>query len=122
MIPFFNVPLNFAKQGLERSVGAPIYAGIGIKHAARGHPREAAEAFAKSAVGAAVLGSGAWLAGTDNLTRRRSKSESGLRDVWLMDHQPYSYRIPGTKNWVEYGNTPVAIPWGAIAGAKEAMG
>jgi hypothetical protein len=120
MIPFFNVPLNFAKQGLERSVGAPIYAGIGLKHAVQGHPREAAEAFAKSAVGAAVLGSGAWLAGTDNLTGPGPSPESGLRDVWLLDHQPYSYRIPGTKNWVEYGNTPVAIPWGALAGAKEA--
>jgi hypothetical protein len=119
-VPFFNVPLNFTKQGIERSVGAPVYLGKAAVEAARGHPREAAEALGKSTVGMGILGFGGLLAATDNLTFD-GPTDPGRREVWLIDHQPRSFRMPGFNTWIGWENTPVAIPWAAIAGAKEAM-
>jgi hypothetical protein len=119
-LPFSNVPINFAKQGLERTLFVPIDAGKGALELARGNKREAAEHFAKASVGAGMLTAGGILAAGDNLTGD-GPTDPGQRNVWLIDHQPRSMRAPGTKTWMTWENTPWAIPFAAIAGAKEAM-
>jgi hypothetical protein len=119
-VPFFNVALNTTKQGLERTVGAPIYAVTGAGHALAGHPRQAAEHFAKATIGGSMMVLGGMLAGSDNLTLD-GPSDPTLRKAWLLDHQPHSWRMPGTKNWITWDNTPVAVPFGVMAGAAESM-
>jgi hypothetical protein len=119
-VPFFNVALNTTKQGLERTIGAPIYAVTGAGHALAGHPRQAAEHFAKATIGGSMMVLGGMLAGSDNLTLD-GPSDPTLRKAWLLDHQPHSWRMPGTKNWITWDNTPVAVPFGVMAGAAEAM-
>jgi hypothetical protein len=119
-VPFFNVALNTTKQGLERTVGAPIYAVTGVGQALAGHPRQAAEHFAKATIGGSMMVLGGMLAGSDNLTLD-GPSDPTLRKAWLLDHQPHSWKFPGTKNWITWDNTPVAVPFGVMAGAAEAM-
>lgn len=117
--PFFNVPLNFAKQGAERTAGAPINLGRAALAAAGGDRERAGELFAKGMIGAATMGTAAVLAAGDNLTLD-GPTDPGQRKVWLEDHQPNSVRVPGTNQWVSYQGTPWAIPFATVAGAKEA--
>jgi hypothetical protein len=112
------VPLNFAKQGAERSVGAPINLGRAAIAASNGDRERAGELFAKGMIGAATMGSAGALAAGDNLTAD-GPTDPSQRMVWLEDHQPNSWRIPGTQQWFTYQGTPWAIPFATVAGAKE---
>jgi flagellum-specific peptidoglycan hydrolase FlgJ len=117
--PFFNVPLNYAKQGAERTFGALIYTAKWAKALANGDRQAAGEHFAKAAIGAATMASAVGLVASDNLTGD-GPSDPSQRQVWLEDHQPNSWRVPGTKTWHTWQGTPWGIPFATVAGASEA--
>lgn len=118
ILPFFNVPLNFAKQGAERTIGVPINAVRSARAFARGDVEQGAELAAKATIGAAAITTAGVLASGDNLTGD-GPSDPGQRAVWMADHRPNSFRVPGTSTWISWDGTPFAIPFGMVAGAKE---
>ena len=128
-LPFFNVPLNFTKQGIERTAGAfyqPFkFAGaVGAERAAATPAERAAartaqgEAFAKAGISAGILTSAISLAMNDSLTGD-GPTDPAKRAIWAENHQPHSVRIPGTGQWVSYDGTPLAVPFAAVAGAMD---
>lgn len=121
IMPFFNVPLNFAKQGAERSVGAPINAVRAARAFGRGETERGAELAAKATIGAAALTTAGVLALGDNLTGD-GPSDPGGRAVWEQTHKRNSFRVPGTDTWISWEGTPFAIPFGMVAGMKEGAG
>lgn len=132
VIPFFNVPLNAAKQGVERSLGAGYNTAraagaardvraaekAGDTMGAYAHRERYGELAAKATISAAALTAGSMLAFGDNLTGD-GPSEPGKRAVWEQTHKRNSWRVPGTSQWISWEGSPVAIPFGMIAGAKE---
>ena len=130
--PFFNVPLNYAKQGAERTFGAPVNAArfVGDVRAARAATTAedrlaartaAGEHFAKAMIGGATMASAVGLVASDNLTGD-GPTDPGQRAIWLEDHQPNSWRVPGTTRWISWQGTPWGIPFATVAGAAEAYG
>jgi hypothetical protein len=132
ILPFFNVPLNAAKQGVERSAGA-VYNPIRAAGAARATAaavkagdeagaylsRERfGELAAKGTIAASALTTGTVLALGDNLTGD-GPSDEGKRKVWEQTHKRNSWRVPGTQTWFSWEGTPMAVPFGMVAGAKE---
>ena len=118
LMPFFNVPLNYAKQGIERTVGSPYYLGKGAVEFARGNRAEGGELMAKGAIGAIGMGTAIGLYKNDALTGD-GPSDPGQRKVWAETHQPNSLRIGN--QWYSYQGTPWAIPFGAVAGFGEGI-
>lgn len=116
-LPFFGVPLNYAKQGLERSVGAPVNT---VRMALEQDPAVRAELFKKAVVGYGIMGTAMVLAAGDNLTGDGPK-DPAQRDLWLADHQPNSVRLPGTKDWHSWQSTPWGMPFAIVANTKEAV-
>lgn len=119
ILPFYNIPYNTTKQGLE-NVAFPVTAGRGIKEYARGDRKAAAAHMAKAVQGGAMMTIPALLALDDNITLT-GPADEGDRRVWAEHHKPMSFRAPGTKTWISYENTPWAIPFATVAGAYEAM-
>jgi hypothetical protein len=131
VMPFFNVPYNFTKQGLG-NVAHGLAAvprefttmGVGAKML-RGQNKEAGELAARSAQGAAMMAVPMYFAMSgdrwdDNITAQ-GPTDAGQRRVWMENHRPYSFRWPGTASWISYEGTPVAIPFAAVAGGAEAI-
>lgn len=118
VFPFFGVPLNAAKQGIERTAGVPVNVVRGVTHLARGETERGAELMAKATIGAAGITTAGVLAMGDNLTGN-GPSDPGKRKVWEQTHRRNSYRFPGTDTWFTWEGTPFAIPFGMVAGAKE---
>jgi hypothetical protein len=118
ILPFFNVPLNFLKQGAERTVGAPANAIRAARAYGAGDAERGAELAAKATIGAGAITTGVALALGDNLTGD-GPSDPGQRAVWEQTHKRNSFRIPGTQTWYSWEGTPLAIPFGMVAGAKE---
>lgn len=121
IMPFFNVPLNFAKQGAERTVGVPVNTLRALRAYGRGDVERGAELAAKATIGAGALTTAGVLALGDNLTGD-GPSEPGRRAVWEQTHRRNSYRVPGTDQWLTWEGTPFAIPFGMVAGMKEGAG
>jgi len=121
MLPFTNVPLNFAKQGAERTVGVPYNAGRAVGAFARGETERGAELAAKATIGAGALTAGIAFAWGDNLTGD-GPSDPGQRAVWEQTHKRNSFRFGPNSPWISWEGTPWAIPFGMIAGAKENAG
>jgi flagellum-specific peptidoglycan hydrolase FlgJ len=117
VLPFFNVPLNFAKQGAERTAGVPVNAVRAIRAYGRGDVERGAELAAKATIGAGALATGIVLAAGDNLTDD-GPEDAGQRAIWELTHKRNSYRVPGTDQWISWEGTPFAIPFGMIAGAR----
>jgi hypothetical protein len=117
ILPFFNVPLNYGKQGLERTVGAPILAARGASRLARGDRAGGGEDLAKATIGAASMVSAYHLYQNGALTGG-GPQDAGLRKVWLENHQPFSVRVGD--QWYSYQGTPMAIPFAMVAGWNEA--
>lgn len=117
ILPFFNVPLNYGKQGLERTVGAPILAGRGISRLARGDRSGGGEDLAKATIGAASMVSAYHLYQNEALTGG-GPQDAGLRKVWSETHTPFSVRVGD--QWYSYQGTPMAIPFAMVAGWNEA--
>jgi hypothetical protein len=120
VLPFWNVPYNFTKQGLGNVVGLPVgltKAGVGL---AKGDAEMVGKGMGQAAKGAALMGAAATFALSDNLTGPGPEDE-GDRRVWGETHRPNSFRFPGTKGWVSYEGTPWAIPFAVMAGVKEAV-
>lgn len=117
-LPFFNVPLNFAKQGIERTAGVPVNAIRALRSYGGGDVERGAELAAKATIGAGALTTGLVLAMGDNLTGE-GPSDAGQRAVWEQTHKRNSWRIPGTQTWYSWEGTPLAIPFGMIAGVKD---
>jgi hypothetical protein len=114
-LPFFNVPLNYARQGLDRSLGAPINT---IRAIGEQAPEAQAELVKKAVVGWTTLAAAGTLAASDNLTGD-GPSNPGERAMWLETHRPNSFRWPGTTEWVSYAGSPWGVPFAIIANAKE---
>ncbi len=121
IMPFFNVPLNFAKQGAERTVGVPVNAVRAGRAYGHGDVELGAELAAKATIGASALATAGLLAYGDNLTGD-GPSDSGRRAVWEQTHRRNSYRVPGTDQWLTWEGTPFAIPFGMVAGMREGAG
>jgi len=117
VLPFFNVPLNYARQGVQRSLGAPFYAYSGAQKLRAGDRVGAAQDFAKGTIGAAAMTSAAALYYGDALTGA-GPDDPGDRAIWLRTHQPFSWKDP-LGNWHSYQGTPLAIPFAIVAGAGE---
>lgn len=117
-LPFFNVPLNFAKQGIERTAGVPVNAIRALRAYGGGDVERGAELAAKATIGAGALTTGLVLAMGDNLTGE-GPSDGGQRALWEQTHKRNSWRIPGTQTWYSWEGTPLAIPFGMIAGVKD---
>ena len=128
-LPFFNVPLNFTKQGLSRTAGAGYNLAKfgGDVRAARnaGTPAErlaartsAGENFAKAGISAGILTTAIGLSMGDNLTGD-GPTDPAKRAIWAENHQPHSVRMPGTNQWISYDGTPLAVPFAAVAGAAD---
>lgn len=121
LMPFYNVPMNFTKQGLKKlahGVAAPVNIPRALIKSARGDTKAGGELFAKATEGAAILGLAATWAGSDNLTGVGPR-DAGDRRVWLQDHKPNSWRPYKGAPWISYEGTPWAIPLGTVAGAVE---
>lgn len=58
------------------------------------------EAYGRQITGAAVLGTGYSLARTGQLTGP-GPDDYRARQIWLKDHQPFSFKVPGV-GWVSY--------------------
>lgn len=116
-LPFFSVPLNYAKQGLDRSLGAPINT---VRMLAERDPVQRAELFKRAAVGYGIMGTAMALAAGDNLTGD-GPSDKAKRDLWLTDHVPNSVRLPGSQDWHSYQGTPWGLPFAIVANTKENM-
>jgi hypothetical protein len=120
VIPFWNVPYNFTKRGVGLAT-APVWeTGQYVGALARGDRQAQGEHFAKAVKGGLVMYFGTQLALGDNLTGPGPR-DPGDRRIWLQKHQPNSFRVPGYTDWVSYQGMPWAIPFAAIAGAKEEL-
>ena len=128
-LPFFNVPLNFTKQGLSRTGGALYNSakfGGDVRAAMQaGTPAErlaartsAGENFAKAGISAGILTTAIGLSMGDNLTGD-GPTDPAKRAIWAENHQPHSVRLPGTNQWISYDGTPLAVPFAAVAGAAD---
>jgi hypothetical protein len=118
IMPFWNVPFNFTKQGVGNVI-APVWnTTAGIGYAVKGDAALQGQHLAKAVQGGAMLGIAGMLVTGDNLTAS-GPQDPGDRRVWAEDHKPFSFRWPGTKNWVSYESSPMAIPFATIAGASE---
>jgi hypothetical protein len=117
ILPFFNVPLNYGKQGLERTVGVPFFVARGVSRRVRGDRAGAGEDMAKATIGAASMVSAYHLYQNGALTGG-GPQDAGLRKVWLENHQPFSVRVGD--QWYSYQGTPMAIPFAMVAGWNEA--
>ena len=130
-LPFFNVPLNFTKQGIERTAGVgyqPLkYAQALSAERAATTPAEKlaartaqGEATAKGAISAGILTTGLSFALIVSLTGD-GPTDATKRAIWAENHQPHSVKIPGTNQWISYDGTPLAVPFAAVAGAADEM-
>jgi hypothetical protein len=118
IMPFWNVPFNFTKQGVGNVI-APVWnTAAGIGYAVKGDAALQGQHLAKAVQGGAMLGIAGALVSGDNLTAS-GPQDPGDRRVWGEDHKPFSFRWPGTKNWISYESSPMAIPFATIAGASE---
>lgn len=120
VVPFFNTPLNVAKQGAERTLGIPLQAGRAARAYARGDVERGAEQMAKATIGAAAVSTAAVLAMGDNLTGD-GPTDPGQRAIWELTHRRNSFRVPGTDAWISWEGTPLAIPFGMVAGAAQGI-
>lgn len=118
IMPFYNVPMNFMKQGVGNIVGAPRGAVGMIKNL--GSAEKQGEAAGRMVQGGLMMTIPIMLAQGDNLTGA-GPTDPGDRRVWLQTHRPNSWRAPGTDTWVSYEGTPWAIPFASVAGAKEEL-
>lgn len=118
VVPFWNVPYNFTKQGLAKVAALPLEGTRLAQATARGDREAMGEHFAKAVHGSGLMVGAWWLATGDNLTAS-GPQDAGDRRVWLTDHRPYSVRVPGTNQWISYQGTPWAIPFATMAGATE---
>lgn len=121
LMPFYNVPVNYTKQGISRSpLAIPYHAGKTVQAAVKGDRVAQGEHFAKAVEGAGILTGALIWAGADNLTGVGPR-DPGDRRVWLQDHKPNSWRAPGSDVWISYAGTPYAIPLAAVANATEEL-
>ena len=121
IIPFWNVPYNFTKQGLgnvAHGAASPFSALEVGRRLVTGDKKGAGELAARATQGAMMLGIPAMFAMGDNLTGPGPTDEADRR-VWLQTHEPNSWRPPGTTAWISYEGTPWAIPFALVAGIKE---
>lgn len=118
LIPFWNVPVNTAKQGIDLTTGVvPLVRAVSA--AAHGDRERFGEQMAKAMIGAGTTAGLVALAAGDNLTDL-GPQDPGQRRVWLEDHKPNSWRIPGVTPpgvWFTWEGTPWAVPAGAAASA-----
>lgn len=119
IMPFYNVPYNFTKQGLGNVV-APLGAVGAAGKYAQGDKKGGAELMAKAVQGGLMLTIPSLLAMDDNITLTGPK-DAGDRRIWAETHKPMSWRVPGTQQWVSYEGTPWAIPFATVAGAYEGV-
>lgn len=119
-MPFYNVPYNFTKQGLQNTVWAPVEAVQGVRALAKGERQEGGEHLAKAAQGAIMMAIPGYLASGDNITGPGPR-DPGDRQVWAENHQPNSWRAWPGAPWISYEGTPWAIPFATVAGVKEAL-
>jgi hypothetical protein len=117
IIPFWNVPWNFTKQGTALIASPARFLQLPGDYA-KGNYQEAGEHFAKAMQGSALAVTAFTMAANDMLTGPGPR-DKGDRDVWLLTHRPHSFRIPLTDQWISYAGTPLAIPLSAMAGAFE---
>jgi hypothetical protein len=116
-LPFFNVPLNAAKQGIERTAGVPFNFARGVRASMRGETERAAELYAKATIGLGAVTTAAVLASGENLT---GEGPGGAdQAIWELDHRRNSWRVPGTQTWYSWEGSPLAIPFGMVAGAVQ---
>lgn len=116
-LPFFNVPLNAAKQGIERTAGVPFNVVRGARASMRGESERAAELYAKATIGAGAVTTAAVLAAGENLT---GEGPGGSEQaIWEQTHRRNSWRVPGTQTWYSWEGSPLAIPFGMVAGTVQ---
>ncbi len=75
---------------------------------------EAADIYAKWAVGSVVWGTGAGLYATGRITGK-GPTDPGLREDWLLHNRPYSIRL-WDDTWIGYNRAdPLFTPFGLVA-------
>jgi hypothetical protein len=119
-ITFVNTPVNIFKYNLEGVPGLNLaLKGVREDLMAGGARRDLAKA--KMILGGTMAGVAAMYAAQDRLTGN-GPVDPKLRHLWLIDHQPYSLKLPGTDEWVSYKRfDPVASWFGMAADAKHFM-
>jgi hypothetical protein len=120
IMPFTGVPINSAKQGFERTVGVPVNVVRAARAYARGDVERGAELASKATIGAAGLGLATVLAMNGDITGE-GPSDPGQRSVWELTHRRNSFRVPGTDAWISWEGSPMAIPFGMVAGAAQGI-
>lgn len=119
-ITFVKAPVNIFRYNLEgvplmnralKSVRADMEAG--------GARRDLAQA--KMMLGGTMAALAGMLASQDVITGNGPDNPK-LRNLWLIDHQPYSIRLPGMNEWASYRYfDPVASWFGMAADATHFM-
>jgi hypothetical protein len=120
IMPFTGVPINAAKQGAERTIGVPVTIARAARAYARGDGEQGAELASKATIGAAALGTATVLAMSGDITGE-GPSDAGQRGIWELTHRRNSFRVPGTDAWISWEGSPMAIPFGMVAGAAQGI-
>jgi hypothetical protein len=118
LVPFYNIPMNFLHQGLDRTLG-PLYTlpKAGVKYY-QGDKAAAGDLVARGVIGASTMATAGILAGSDMLTGDGPRDPTQRRN-WLNDHRVNSFRLIPNGPWISWEGTPFAIPFSAVANAFE---
>ena len=126
VVPFVRIPTNIMKWQFERFpvLGLLVKKNFDALRPGSTLGKEARnEAMARQAMGAFFAGSAYLMAQSGQITGR-GPSDPRLRREWLdADFRPYSVKIPGTNQWVEYRRLePFASAFGLAADFRDIRG
>jgi len=108
LFPFTRTPINIAKYAGERSpLGFAKVLWDFRNEASRADLRKAGSGALSDRLGRASIGSATWgglfmYAMHDNLTGAAPSDPTERDAFYRQGKQPYSFRVPGTDNWISY--------------------
>jgi len=119
-VPFVKTPHNVNVYALQHIPGLARFTSeykAAMKPGA--DPQLRALMKGREAMGVLLVSSGATMAGLGLITGN-GPSDPKLKKIWLKNHAPMSFKIPGTNNWVSYKSVPGAdVIFSAIADTQE---
>ena len=123
IMPFVRTPVNIFQFSLDRAPAAGLWNKRMREALASSDPTIVARAQGQLAFGQMMYSAGAIMAHQGMITGG-GPSDPRLREQMIAaGWQPYSFRVPGTDNWVNYRRLePIATPIAIMADAFEAFG
>ncbi len=116
-VPFIRTPANILKFALERTPLGFMTADMKKAFKAGGAARQ--EVMGKVTLGSSFMGTVAAATYAGNVTGH-GPVDPNERRMWLIDHQPYSWKVPGTDEWKSYSRLePLGTLMGIAADSVE---